>query len=660
MAEEIITILNVHTGEAVKNVGELKENIKLLKDELNKAEIGTEEYQTTLDQLKVNQNALKDAMYATSASMEDVAKAATGAGESYNALVHRMAALKEEFRATGDAARRADLGEQIKEVNDKLKEMDALQGNFQRNVGNYTESVSKAFKGLGDQVDAFRKGLKITEGGLNGFKDGMEGIAKSPMVATVSILVSLAVKLAGELKDNEQAMASIKKLMETLKPVTEFFAGIIDKLAELLGDVIAKVTEFLGSSGLIQKVIQGVMGVGNAILQFVVAPFKAVIAAIKVFKDEGVKGLGNAAKAFGEEMKSGVAFKQNFQAGQAVADTIISGVKSKKKEVKQVAAEVSKDIKEGLDLKGIEQEIKKQLDADIAAILKAEDEANKIEQQIADRRLQALNKYTARQLEVNDILVENERERAWKEYEIQEQANEQKLSLLQQFAQEAIERNDLEAYLDYTEQAADLEVEIETNAIKEKMRLRALDLKDAEDNVKQQKAVLQGMANATSAILGSIADIYEADSEESERNANKIKALRIASATIDTISGAIGAYMQSVATIPPPAGAIVGAIQAAAVTAAGIAQIAQIRNTQVKATAEGTATASIPAMAAGVSAIQLAPALESDIPLMRSVTSASEEDRLNRMAGSQRVYILSSDIEASQNQRRTQVAESSF
>ena len=654
MAEEIITILNLQTGEAVKNVGELKENIKLLKDELNKAEIGTEEYQTTLDQLKVNQNALKDAMYATSASMEDVAKAATGAGESYNALVHRMAALKEEFRATGDAARRMELGQQIKEVNEQLKAMDAMQGNFQRNVGNYTESIKGAFKGLGDQVDAFRKGLKITEGGLNGVKDGMEGIAKSPMVATVSILVSLAVKLAGELKDNEQAMASIKKLMEALKPVTEFFAGIIQKLADLLGDVIVKVTDFLGSSGLLQKVINGVMGVGNAILQFVVAPFKGVIAAIKVFKEEGVKGLGNAAKAFGQEMKAGVAFKQNFQAGQAVADAIIAGAKSKKKAVTDAAKEISKDLS-GDIAKSVIQEINKQLEADIAAILKAEDEANKIEQQIADRRLQALDKYTVRQLEVNDILVENERERAWKEYEILEQANEQKLTLLQQFANDAIARNDLDAYLDYLEQIADLEVEIETNAIKEKMRLRALDLKDAEENVKQQKANLQALASATSAILGSIADIYEADSQESEKQANKIKALRIASATIDTISGAIGAYMQSVATIPPPAGAIVGAVQAAAVTAAGLAQIAHIRNTQVKASATGSAEG-----AASIPAITSAPSTSPEIPQVRSVTSASEEDRLNRMAQDQRVYILSSDIEASQHQRRTQVAESSF
>jgi hypothetical protein len=45
---------------------------------------------------------------------------------------------------------------------------------------------------------------------------------------------------------------------------------------------------------------------------------------------------------------------------------------------------------------------------------------------------------------------------------------------------------------------------------------------------------------------------------------------------------------------------------------------------------------------------------------VRSVTSASEEDRLNLMARDQRVYILASDIEASQDQIKTQVSESSF
>jgi hypothetical protein len=70
----------------------------------------------------------------------------------------------------------------------------------------------------------------------------------------------------------------------------------------------------------------------------------------------------------------------------------------------------------------------------------------------------------------------------------------------------------------------------------------------------------------------------------------------------------------------------------------------------------GNATPSTP----GTPAIASAPALTTEVSNVRSVTSASEEDRLNQMARDQRVYILASDIEASQDQIKTQVSESSF
>ena len=662
MAEETITILKVGTEEAVRNIADLKANIKALKEGfedasgtmhkgLNDLEIGTEEYKDTLEELKVNQNALKDAMYATTSSMEDVAKAATGASDSYNSLVHRMAALKEEFRSTEDAARRADLGGQIKAINDQLKDMDALQGNFQRNVGNYANSIKDAFGDLSKNVDVFRKSLGAVGGGLNGLKDGMEGISKSPFIASFGLLVSLAFKLADELKDNETAMAAIKKAMSALQPVMDFFSGIIEQLASYLGDIIVKVTEFVTSNGLIQKVINGVMGVGNAILQFVIAPFKGIIAAIKVFKEQGVKGLGNAARAFTDEMQHGFSFKENFKAGQAVAENFIAGAKSKKKEVKSAGKELGKEAADGF-LDGIEEQIDKDMQSAIDSIEKQMEEANKAAVKKADERLKSLDKATDHQLDLNNILVEDERARAAKEYQIQAESNQKKLSLLEQFMQDALDRNDWDAYIAFDQQRADLEVEIETNAIREKERLRKQDLKDAEKTAKAQKDLLKGVASATSDILGSIADLYEDDEENSEKNANKIKNLRIAAATIDTISGAIGAFMQASQTIPPPYGQIVGAAAAAAVTASGIAQIAKLKSTKVSGSASSD-TPSTPAVAP-------APTLTTEVSNVRSVTSASEEDRLNQMAREQRVYILSSDIEASQNQIKTQVSESSF
>lgn len=603
--EETITILRVGTEEAVRNIADLKNNIKALKDGFEDAagkwhdglvdlEIGTKEYQDTLEELKVNQNALKDAMYATSSSMEDVAKAATGASESYNSLVHRMAALKEEFRATNDAVRRAELGQQIKAVNDQLKDLDALQGNFQRNVGNYAGSIKDAFGDMSKNVDVFRKSLGAVGGGLNGLKDGMEGISKSPFVATFGLLVSIAIKLADELKENETAMASIKGLMNSLKPVMDFFSGIIENLAQYLADIIGEVAQFLGSSGLINKIIKGVMGVGNAIMQFVIAPFKGVIAAIRVFKEQGVKGLGDAARAFGQEMKSGVAFKENFNAGQVAADTMLSGVKSRKKAASDAGKELGKAAGESF----ADQMFKSAMNA--LNLREKWDEAIQEWKKNLDDALEDSN--AEMQEEIDDMFQG--------------------------------------------------EVDALKKALEEEEELRKKDLENAKKIAQAKKDMMKGVASATSDILGAIADMYEADEESSEKNANKIKNLRIAAATIDTISGAIGAYMQAAATIPPPYGIITGAIQAAAVTAAGIAQIAQIKKTKVSGSS-GQSSVITPAVAS-------APTITPNVANVRSVTSASEEERLNQMAKDQRVYILADDIQASQDQIKTQVAESSF
>ena len=657
MAEETITILKVGTDEAVKSVNDLKDNVKVLKQALGDLDIGTEEYQNTLDELKVNQNALKDAMYATSASMDDLAKSATGTSESYNSLVHRMASLKEELRATDVSteqgrARFKELAAEVNNVNDKLKDMDALQGNFQRNVGNYP-GLMKNFAGAMDSLD---KGLKVTEGGVMGLKGGFEALSATPVIAIIGMLLSIFQKLAGKIKENESATEALKRGMDALQPVFDMVAKVIDYIVDLADK----------NKDTFKNMIAAVVGVGNAILQVLLLPIKNTIAAVKglgdafkhLFKGEFKEAAAAAKDTFsqiGDQFKSAFDFKGNFEKGKEVGEQFAAGLGSSKKKVAETAKDVGKQAKDSLldGLSDISDDIDKLMDAEMAAWEKAQEEALKSAKASEERRLQAMDKATKQVLELNDIIVEDEREKAEKQYAIQEEANQKRLQALQQFAKDALERGDLDAYLDYEQQAADLEVEIQNNALKEKKRLRELDNLDAKEKAKQQMEIMQSVASATSGILSSIADMYENDSENAEKNAKKIKTLRISAATIDTISGAIGAFTQAAETIPPPAGIIVGAIQAAAVTAAGLAQITQIKNTEVSASESGSASGNI-------SAISAAPTLTTEVANVRSITSASEEERLNQMASEQRVYILSSDIEASQKAIKTQVAEASF
>jgi hypothetical protein len=85
-----------------------------------------------------------------------------------------------------------------------------------------------------------------------------------------------------------------------------------------------------------------------------------------------------------------------------------------------------------------------------------------------------------------------------------------------------------------------------------------------------------------------------------------------------------------------------------------MAQIQKIRSTKI--TTNGSSSTSAPNV---VSSSVSAPVIEQAIPQTALVTSASDEERLNQMQD-QKVYILSSDLEANGRRVAVQEGESSF
>lgn len=199
--------------------------------------------------------------------------------------------------------------------------------------------------------------------------------------------------------------------------------------------------------------------------------------------------------------------------------------------------------------------------------------------------------------------------------------------------------------------------------------IRNLDTQNLIDNTNLQKEYIQqqiemysNLANSIADIFGSIADILEDDiknkvkngeltEEEGEKQFKAVKAFQIAQATIQTISGAIAAFM-SCQSLPWPANAIVGAVQAAAVTAAGVAQIAKIKSTQLGGggSSVGSATAA---------PVQTAP--EEYVPqYTQNATGESEITRLADSIHNQKVYVVESDITEAQNRSKVRVTESTW
>lgn len=608
---EDVLIFKVNTQEAVQNIGDLKNNIKVLKKDLEGLTIGSTEYKEKLNELKQNQNALKDAMYATSGSMEDVTKAASGMSESYNSLVHHMAALKEEWRATNDEARRNELGKQISEINTKLKDMDASVGNFQRNVGNYESGVS----GLVAKFDAWGATLKQMPPTLGATKESigkvgetMQLVGKQPILGIIGLLAPIIMKITSSLQENETAMGAVKKIMDSLQPAFDLLQQTLEWIAQGFAQMVDWLINLVGGSGWMNKLISVVTGVGNVFLQYLLTPIRSAIAGFKglanIVKDvftgqwgDVKKHAKEAGEGIADAWKEGFSFKSNYESGQKVGDEFIEGIASKKAK----AAEVGKELKDAMSLEeqyGISEDEGEE-EYDQFAALAAEEAQRAKDEAVLNAMLEGM------------------------------QAKEDALAAAAQHE------------LDMEKAVADGVKEYEEEKQKAK-----------KETAEATIATLQGVASATSGLMNSLADMYESDEKNAKKNAKKIKGLRIASATIDMLQGATTAFASAM-QLGPIAGPIVGAINAAAVVATGIANINKIKSANMEGSSEGGPSVSAPASVS-------APNIETQMPTIRTATSASEEDRLNRMASSQKVYILQSDIEAAGNQSKVQVAESSF
>lgn len=177
----------------------------------------------------------------------------------------------------------------------------------------------------------------------------------------------------------------------------------------------------------------------------------------------------------------------------------------------------------------------------------------------------------------------------------------------------------------------------------------------------KQKKIIAGVtetALAISNLTSTVADAWkntvqaqldagEITEEEAEKQFERIKAMEIASAVVNTIAGAIGAYMQDKKAYPAPYGAIIGAADAAATLATGYAQVQQIK-----------------AQTIGGSSSAPTITVSNATPLLDEAQDVNQLNTISTAVGStendNRVYILQKDITDSNKQVEVRQSQSTF
>lgn len=730
---EHVVVLGVKTGDAIQNVADLKNNIKLLKEALNDETMTMEQNKDVLDQLRQNQNELKDAMYQSAKSTDELIAESKTLNGSYNELVHTMAELKMRWREVTDETERADLGARIKEINDTLKDMDASVGNFQRNVGDYQNSFENAMKysldltkGLGGSIGNLSSQMlklmpviktvtKTATAGLKGVKAALASTGIGALVVVLGTLISKLTEFIQKKREATDTTEAFEKAQENARKVIEQNNKELQRQITLMRSngatsvdtakaeldnaqsVVDKQKELISIREQEMELTRKNRMYKEDARKELMANQKAEIDGLKevlktmedTLKDKQVAyqaAINNQLRAINDATKA--ALQSVTQALKAEYDADIAFMKehnATQEDIEKRTQRYYKELKE-LNDKANKDAVKDAKDAE-----KRAEEANKFYMDWASRMLAAeraryelgveLTKGTKDELQARielakydlSALYQKEGESA-EEYAVRvAKATNALKKLYQQQADNAYDEehlvfeNKINALMEGSNEYLQAELELRAFELAslhqleeesdEEFRARQLAADKAYRQAKDallmgQIASMQRYAGAVSGIMGSIADILESGTQDDLKAAERAKSIRIASATIDTISGAVGAFMQAVKSVPAPYGAILGAAEAAAVTASGVAQIAKIKATKITANAT---TSSPSAMSASVSA----PTIEQAVPQTALVTSASDEEKLNQI-GDQKVYILSSDLEANSRRVQIQEGESSF
>lgn len=369
MADEIKKIVTVDTSQAVDALDKLKgatnqvdqefNSMKDAKDKMDslKAEMisldeTSEEYASTLKELQTLQDKYNKVI-------SDAKGANDAAAGSYNALSKQMSDLKKAWKATADEAERNSIGQQILEINDKLKEFDASIGNYQRNVGNYATAFTEGLAEMADGFDTIVPGVKQTQEGFSKLGIAMKTFSANPVGAFITVLVTAFIALKKAVSDNEKAMDAIKKAMKSFEPVLNMVSNAIAWLGEKIAVVVdwlvnklAGALEFIVNKGLnnfINGIIKGINFLIKPLTTFhswIIGAIEGIVSAInKIGKATGLFDISGVVDSL-DKAKNAV---KNFEIGTVNLGLSFDKMSAKAKTASDVEKQVADSAKEATD-----------------------------------------------------------------------------------------------------------------------------------------------------------------------------------------------------------------------------------------------------------------------------------------------------------------------
>ena len=688
-----VEILNIDATDSIKTIALLKAELKAFKGELDNAKVGSEQYNKALKNVNKVQDELKEATNASSLSLEEARTEIDTTDKSYNELSATMRELKKAFKSATDETAKADISANVDKINGRLKELDASNGVFSRNVGNYAGGMKEA-------MDSFGGSVGYVLGAFGKLKMAFDTIVAHPIMLLIAGVV-VVIKgifavingIVDAIKRNEEATMSLKEAFSAFNPVLD----LVKRGFEALGMVVVKV---------IGGIAKGVEWIGkmlsNSYASAVDKANKLSQAENDLIKRERAFTVERAKlEAEVSDLKAKAAEKDKYTNKERLAylDEALKKEKKIANEEYAIAEEKFRIAKANAERSANDAATNDALAEAEANVYKARKAYSDKTKELNAQRVEAINAMKAEEKSATDAMkAENkrkqeaeiqhrkamfalyqqekaDRERFYNELQAQDEAEQKRQKEERQKMYDDAMRLNLGIPQDIQDEAT-----AETQAYFDKLnaeiqdginilnmnRLRSfrdvnaeivkLRIEDfaSEEEYKEKYKALQGekMAIAsvylqqTESLMTAVSDIIENQGKNDRKSFENQKKVKTATAIVNTLSAGVNAM----ASVPYPA----SLIALATVVATGFANVAKIQSQ--KFDGGGSTGGASTGVTSPVSsqAIVSAPKVDNTLATVQTISTDTAKPQTNK------VYILESDLQASGTKANTREADSTF
>lgn len=658
--QELRAIIDENTGSfgfLVARMQELKAGIdatnariKQITKDYDEGRMAVDDYNQELQENLEELQKLRTEQGDVRSSLNASTKALLSAKGSYVEMSQTLGQLRNAYRQLSKEQREGAVGTemlgQIKLLDAELKEVDASMGNFQRNVGGYEEALKQVLPPQAGLIIDLGK-LSVEGGGIpslfTGMKNSIVGMTKAAiafMATPLGMVLTALAAAAGAAfalfnarnkKIEKQAEASAKALEKQKEQMERFDLEISREVELLRAD--GKEQE---ANALARRSVTDAMNKAQQAVDEYREKYNQMSAKEQKANAETLKGYEDALQAridaweeviHEDEVRRRTELREEQEQNEKLKEEWAKAAAEKKR----IAEETNAAIREA-----------NAAFRDETALMQAEQGAGTQSGDLALAQEQFRQELAAFEAMVDEKQI------------AEELAMERRKLMLEQYGQEIteIQARYLKQENDQLLKALDEEMAAEFETDKKRVSQELKNSKERQKIADAEYKHKQMITQQTGALL-------QAGAQLAGESTAVGKAMAVAATTISTYQAAQAAYQAAFMPVPTFASPVLGAINMAAAIATGLANIKSILSVDSSGgTGYGSSTSS--GAAVSTPAVVTPPAVVQEVTTVRSLTGASEEERLNQMASDQRVYLVYSDVEQAGKRVQVQQSETSF